>query len=355
MNIIECHNHLVYLHADWGILKKWFLQKKYSSYFVLVDENTKSLCLPVLKSKLDEFDFILIETPSGEENKTIATSESIWSALLKAGADRNAVMINLGGGVIGDMGGFAAACYMRGIDFVQMPTSLLAQVDASVGAKTGVDFQDVKNLVGLFKEPSLVWIDSYFLQTLPSLHLINGFAEIIKHALIKDASLWKKINEHIHLDLNLPWPDWIHQSVKIKKSVVDEDFEEKGLRKILNFGHTIGHAVESYFLHSEKQLLHGEAIAIGMICEAFLSKELTGLSDNELKEISAYMLSHFPHNANYVRDKTSLIHLMSSDKKNVNNQKMFSLLEGIGTCQFNIAVSDELILASLDYYAGLDI
>ena len=222
---------------------------QYSKIGILVDENTKEFCLPLL-SEIKKS--VIIEIKSGEENKNIDSCNLIWEALTKNCFDRNSLLINLGGGVIGDMGGFCASTYKRGIEFIQIPTSLLAMVDASVGGKLGVDFNGLKNQVGLFSNPKSVIINPKFLETLPEDELRSGFAEVVKHALIVDKNLWNHLKNNPFQDLY--WEEIIESSVQIKNKIVMSDPKEKGERKKLNFGHTFGHAIESYYLECGRQV-----------------------------------------------------------------------------------------------------
>ncbi|MBK8351621.1 MAG: 3-dehydroquinate synthase [Saprospirales bacterium] len=331
-------------------LPNFLAEHKYSKVFVVVDENTKQHCLPILQNVLTAIE--IIETKSGEIYKNIATCEFIWQQLIEQNADRKSVIINLGGGVIGDMSGFAASCYKRGIDFINIPTTLLSQVDSSIGGKLGIDFKYGKNLIGLFRNPKLVLVSSQFLKTLPKRQFINGWSEIIKHALIKDKAQWllyKNIDIH-NCDMNAI----VFHSLQIKKAVVEADPYENGLRKILNFGHTIGHAIEAYSLeHDETPLLHGEAIAIGMICESFLSVKKCGLTQDELNEITKLILKYFPkyNIENYNTDK--IITSMLSDKKNNATKILAALLSEIGNSVFDIEINKDEILESLNYYNSL--
>ncbi|MEQ8926380.1 MAG: 3-dehydroquinate synthase family protein, partial [Fulvivirga sp.] len=251
-----------------------------SKVAVLVDENTHEHCLPHLGIK----DFVLIRINSGEVHKNLATCQFIWETLTDHGFDRQGLLLNLGGGVIGDMGGFCASTYKRGIRFVNIPTTLLAQVDASVGGKLGIDFNRFKNHIGIFAEPEAVIIDPFFLETLPANELRSGFAEVIKHHLIRDLDGWKQLSQSKMETLN--WLEVIKHSVEIKNDIVIKDPKESGVRKILNFGHTIGHALESHYLNSDEPLLHGEAIALGMICESHISYQKNMISKEMLKEIT---------------------------------------------------------------------
>lgn len=320
---------------------------KYASVFVLVDENTKEHCLPVLQTVIT--DVTIIETKSGEANKNLATCETIWQQLIENNADRKALLVNLGGGVIGDMGGFAASCYKRGIDFINIPTTLLSQVDSSIGGKLGIDFKYGKNLIGLFRNPKTVFISAQFFKTLPQRQFINGWAEIFKHALIQDKEQWNtyKTLDILYADMN----EIVHKSLLIKKAVVEDDPFEKGLRKILNFGHTVGHAIEAYSLENEQNsLLHGEAIAIGMICEAYLSVKKSGLTESELEEIKTVLLKYFPKHDITAFDTDKLLSIMSIDKKNKGTTIMAALLPEIGKCVYDVALTKEEILESISYY-----
>jgi len=304
----------------------------YSKVAVLVDENTKRDCLYKLP-KIENP--IIIEIKSGEEYKNISTCNFIWEQLTKNNFDRNSLLINLGGGVIGDMGGFCAATYKRGLEFIHIPTTLLAMVDASVGGKLGIDFKGFKNQIGLFNNPKAVLISPEFLETLSESELKSGFAEVVKHALISDNSLWIKLNNTLFTDLD--WEDIIDTSVQIKNKIVLADPIEKGERKKLNFGHTFGHAIESYYLEKGTPISHGEAIFMGMILET----EISDLSESEKNEVKNYILSNFA--LPYTPKKSSLHKFLINDKKNQNGKINFTLLSGIGSCSFdNLFSLDEL-------------
>lgn len=328
-------------------ISNYLSDKKYSKIAVLVDENTEEHCLPKVIDALPEH--YLIKIQSGEENKHLGTCEDIWMALTEAGFDRKALLINLGGGVIGDMGGFAASAYKRGFDFINIPTTLLSQVDASVGGKLGVDFHGFKNHIGFFNEPKTVLIHTDFFNTLPQNELRSGFAEVIKHGLIYDQVYWDKVKAIDPFEADLT--ELVSHSIEIKKEVVTQDPFESGLRKILNFGHTIGHAVESYFLEKpEEKLLHGEAIAVGMICEAFLSKKLTGLSEEGLEEITKYLIKVYQPKAIKPELFEEILKLTFQDKKNEGGVVQFSLLKSIGECTINIPISTADMVDSLFYF-----
>ena len=342
----------VHIHASIAeVFGAWLQERSYDQVFILCDAHTEASCYPLIADVLP--DHVCITIPPGEENKNIYTCLAIWEELSNNLATRNSILINLGGGVIGDMGGFSAATFKRGFDFVQMPTTLLSQVDASVGGKLGIDLQGFKNLIGIFCDPAAVFIGTDFLQTLPTRQLRSGFAEVLKHGLIRDAAYWKQVSV-IQLNTTYPWTDIIAHSVRIKSDVVQLDPKESGLRKVLNFGHTIGHAVETWSLrHDADPLLHGEAIAVGIICEAALSSAMLGLTNGELEEITNACMGHFEHYPLDRIDPEELLLITRQDKKNRYGLIQFSLLKSIGDCTFDIAVSDASIREALTFYNGL--
>lgn len=331
-------------------LPDFLSSKQYSKIVVIVDNNTKRHCYPVLKAFLPKHSVVTV--PSGEAHKTLATCEKIWEAMTKEELDRHALVINVGGGVIGDMGGFCAAVYKRGIDFIQVPTTLLSQVDASVGGKLGIDFQGFKNHLGVFNIPKSVLIDPVFLKTLPEREIRSGFGEVIKHCLIADAAKWEEIRAKDFEQQN--WPDLIAHSVKIKQQVVDQDPTEKGLRKILNFGHTLGHAVETCFLNkpANQRLFHGEAIAVGMIMEAYLSFERKMIDQQTLTDIEEFLFATYGKVKIKPEDVEQIIALTRQDKKNKGKEIRFSLLSGAGQCAFDIVVTAAEMRRSIAYYLG---
>jgi len=352
MKTIQSNSYPIFFDNSIEELAKFVKQGNYSRFFILTDENTAKHCLPAIErlfAGMDNFD--VIEINAGEESKDIDFCIGIWKMLIDFGADRKSLMINLGGGVISDMGGFAASTFKRGIDFVHVPTTLLSQVDASVGGKTGIDIDSIKNIIGTFTQPKAVFIAYDFLKTLPPRQILSGLAEMLKHGLIMDAAYWQALKTG---DLNMPSAELIYWSVEIKNKVVIEDPTEKGIRKALNFGHTIGHAVETNSLLTDKNpLTHGEAIAIGMICEAYLAHKKTGLSSDELAEIVEVINSLYPKYPLKKASYQALLKIMMKDKKNENGKINCTLLTRIGQCNLdNICTEDELFEA-LDYYATL--
>lgn len=319
----------------------------YSKIVVVVDENTRRYCYPLIEGILPEH--TLIEIPSGEENKNLITCEYIWGIMTDAQLDRHALVINLGGGVIGDMGGFCAATYKRGIDFIQIPTTLLAQVDASVGGKLGIDFRGFKNHIGVFTKPQRVLIDAKFLETLPKRELRSGFAEVIKHCLIRDAEMFETISRKTLEEQD--FAALIAHSVAIKKEIVAEDPTEKGLRKILNFGHTIGHAVETFYLDKgEERFFHGEAIAIGMIAESYISCHRKLIDEKTLRRIKKLLISVYGQTVIPNTIFSAIITHTQQDKKNRGVEVRCSLIDGIGSCLFDVSVTAEEITEALSFY-----
>lgn len=350
MTPIQSISYPIFFKNSLQELKKFILESKYTKVFILVDSNTEVHCLPAVQEALGDIDYDLIEVTPGEENKNIDFCIGIWRMLLDFGAERSSLMINLGGGVITDMGGFAASTFKRGIDFVQVPTTLLSQVDASVGGKTGIDMDNVKNIIGTFTQPKAVFINTEFLKTLEERELRSGFAEVIKHGLIYDRPLYDLVKIAGPAGLT---DEIIYRSVEIKNEVVKEDPFEKGLRKILNFGHTIGHAIESYSLsHDKTPLLHGEAIAIGFICEAYLSSQKNGLTQAELEETVEAIKAVYPGYHIKKESYSSLLEIMKNDKKNNGGQISFSLLSEIGKCAYDLYCEEGEIFESLDFYGS---
>jgi 3-dehydroquinate synthase len=327
------------------LLNDYLGQHSYSKVGVLVDENTHRHCLRFIAPALPK-GYDLLQIPSGEIYKNLESTSDIWSWMTEHGWDRHAILINLGGGVIGDMGGFAAATYKRGISFVNLPTTLLSMVDASIGGKLGIDFQGFKNHIGLFQEPNGVFIDAGFLATLPLKQLKSGFAEVVKHALIASPEYWDflKAKTFPHFE----WEKVIKTSVHIKSEVVDSDPTEQGRRKILNFGHTLGHAIETYFLSTERMLLHGEAIAMGMVLETELSEKFAGLSQEASAQIRQKLLNWFGDFSipKYSHDK--IVKLCMQDKKNRSGLIRFSLLQNIGEAVYDVEIPEKALFDVLN-------
>lgn len=333
-------------------LNNYIAKNTISKIFILVDENTSENCLPILLQQLETIHEIeIIEIESGEENKNLDTCTGVWNALTNLGADRKSLLINLGGGVITDLGGFVASTFKRGISFINIPTTLLSMVDASVGGKTGVDLGVLKNQIGLFSDPEMVLIDTTYLETVSEIEIKSGLAEIIKYGLTYDVSIWNKINDFEELSLD-NISTLIHRSIEIKNEVVTEDPKEGGLRKILNFGHTLGHAVESYFLESEnkEKLTHGEAIVVGMITEAYISEKLLNFPSKEVAEIKKSCLEIYGKVNIIPEDYDTIMSLLIHDKKNVGGQINFVLLTNYEKFKLDCKVEKDLLIEALNYY-----
>ena len=324
--------------------------------FLVSESNTTRFCLPVLQEMAGWEKVKKIEIPAGEENKKLSSVEKIWLFLSQHGADRKSLVINVGGGMLTDLGSFAASTYKRGMDFVNVPTTLLSQVDASVGGKTGFNFNGFKNEIGVINQPKNVIIDTRFLKTIDRQNFVSGFAEMVKHGLIHSAD---HLNEVRNYDLDLlnyeVLTGLIARSVAIKDYFVDKDPTEKNIRKALNFGHTIGHAFESYAMASGKPILHGYAVAYGMMAELYLSHKVAGLPKHDLGELAEWLLSIYGKFEITSNDYDALLNLMSHDKKNEGKRINFTLLPKVGKVSIDQNCGRELIIESLDYYRNLSL
>ena len=327
--------------------------KKYSKIFFLVDENTNADCIPFVLANIDaDVTYDVLEIESGEENKNLDICLGLWEALSEYGADRKSLLINVGGGVITDLGGFVASTFKRGINFINIPTSLLAMVDASVGGKTGIDLGHLKNQIGVINTAEMVLIDTAFLSTLPENQMRSGLAEMLKHGLISSKEYWSKfldLSKQTTNDLDT----LIYESIVIKKDIVEQDPNEESVRKTLNYGHTLGHAIESYFLSNadKEPLLHGEAIAVGMILASYISTKLTGLTETANQEIKNTIIDVFGKVTFKQEDLNPIIKLLIYDKKNEHGNINFVLLEEISKPKINCKVPNELIFEAFEFYA----
>jgi len=324
--------------------------------FILTDETTHRLCLPVV-SRFDCLRGIEgITIPAGDTNKTLGSITHVWSELQRLGATRHSLLINLGGGMVTDLGGFAASTFKRGIPYINIPTTLLSMVDASVGGKTGINFGGLKNEIGVFNNARCVILDTIFLQTLDSENILSGYAEMLKHGLISTESHWADLLNFEPLSPSAPSAPsaptlsaLLQTSVAVKERIVEQDPTEKGIRKALNLGHTIGHAFESLALQ-RKPILHGYAVAYGLVGELYLSVAKTGFPVDKMRQTV-----HFIHD-NYGRmpitcdDYPTLLELMTHDKKNVGSDINFTLLGGIGDIRINQTATKEEIEEALDFY-----
>ncbi|WP_367753163.1 3-dehydroquinate synthase [Flavobacterium sp. WC2421] len=353
LKTIEASNHPIHFNEKgYEALNLHLKQSKYSTIFIIVDSNTNEFCLPKFLPYLEtNLTIEIIEFENGEINKNIDTCVQIWNVLTELGGDRKSLVINVGGGVVTDLGGFVASTFKRGVDFINVPTTLLSMVDASVGGKNGIDLGNIKNQIGVFNLPIMVLIDTAYLETVPQNEMRSGLAEMLKHGLIYDKKYWeqfldlKAIN---YADLD----ELIYRSVEIKNEIVTLDPTEKNLRKSLNFGHTLGHAIESYFLENEQKttLLHGEAIAVGMILESYISfvKKLVTLE--EYNQIKTAIKAIFDDIEFHENDIEPILELLIHDKKNEYGTIQFALIEGIGKIKINQSVENELILSAFNDY-----
>lgn len=351
---IKSQGYSIFLGEDLSILCNTAINPQdYSQIIVLADDNTYKSCFNELQKTLNGVELKSIKIPAGEEHKNLLTLEIIWTKLTAFKADKKTLLINLGGGMVSDIGGLAATTYKRGIPFINMPTSLLAMVDASVGGKVGIDWQHYKNHIGLFAKPKAVVAYTLFLATLPMEHLQSGWAEVIKHGLIADKKYFHKcINSTDIYGMILPV---IEQSIIIKNKIVKKDFEENYERKSLNFGHTIGHAIESVSLSKDsKPLLHGQCVAIGIICEAYISFKREMILMEDFIDIYTYLFLFFGkfHLGEYsLQDMFTYIH---HDKKNTDGLIKMVLLNGIGKVAIDVAVEKSEIISALDFYKNFD-
>ncbi|MBC5863093.1 3-dehydroquinate synthase [Flavobacterium turcicum] len=353
MQTIQANNYPIHFNEEAYLALNTHLQNNsYSSIFIIVDTNTNEFCLPNFLPLLEtDVAIEIIEFEAGEENKNIETCVQIWNVLTELGADRKSLVINLGGGVVTDLGGFVASTFKRGIDFIHIPTTLLSMVDASVGGKNGVDLGNLKNQIGVINVPLMVLIDTQYLETVPQTEMRSGLAEMLKHGLIYDKTYWNQFLDLAAIDY-ADFDALIYRSVEIKNEIVTQDPTEKNIRKALNFGHTLGHAIESYFLETSEKttLLHGEAIAVGMILESFIAMEKGLLNQADYIEIKSCIQSIYETIVFDEKDIDPILALLIHDKKNEYGTIQFALIEGIGAIKINQAVENELILEAFEDY-----
>ncbi|MBK7129796.1 MAG: 3-dehydroquinate synthase [Crocinitomicaceae bacterium] len=328
------------------ILRQKFPESK---FIIITDEQVSSLWSQSLVTRFDVLSKAdILEIPSGEENKNLEICQGLWSALSEYKINRNDVIINLGGGVVTDLGGFVASTFKRGLHFINIPTTLLAQVDASVGGKTGIDLDGYKNQIGLFAEPDLVFISAEFFSTLDEQQKLSGFAEMLKHALIADQNYWKSLNK-ISSFSDDEFATHVFNSVKIKNNFVTKDFKEQGLRKKLNFGHTLGHAIEGYYLLNNKPVLHGIAVAMGMIGEAYISQKTGLLSEKDLNEIVEVISHYFRKFMVDIPSYDELKGYLQNDKKNRSESVNFTLLTSIGSAEIDQYPANDLVKDAIEF------
>lgn len=319
--------------------------------FVLTDTTTKQLCWPVVQNYAAMKDAIMITIQPTDEAKTLETLATVWTSLQKGGATRHSLMINLGGGMVTDLGGFAASTFKRGMAYINIPTTLLSQVDASVGGKTGINFGGLKNEIGVFNCANSVILSSTFLRTLDTGNMLSGYAEMLKHGLLSSKENWAEL-----LTFDITTPDYatlqnlVAKSVAIKEQIVKEDPTEKGIRKALNLGHTAGHAIESLALKEGRTILHGYAVAWGLLMELYLSARKCGFPAKEMHQMEAYIKEHYGKFLYDCKHYETLYNFMSHDKKNQGGNINFTLLGGIGDIRINQTASQDEIEEMLDYY-----
>lgn len=336
-------------------------KSEHDRVFVLTDDTTHECCLPKVAALLAQYDAVPITIAHGDQHKTLAALGDVWTALQQGGATRHSLLINLGGGMITDLGGFAAATFKRGINFINIPTTLLAMVDAAVGGKTGINFGGLKNEIGAFADARFVIINTCFLDTLDAENLCSGYAEMLKHALISDERMWAE-----HVNFNLSQPDlaelqrMVAESIAVKERIVAEDPHEHGIRKALNFGHTIGHALEEFALQQaggavvsiapkKRPLLHGYAVAFGLIGELYMSARKAGFPTERLHQTARFIRENYAQTEFTCNDYPTLLNLMRHDKKNTSGVINFTLLHNIGDIRINQTATDEEICEALDF------
>ena len=323
---------------------------EHDKIFILTDQTTHDMCLPKLQNFLCLKGAQSIVIKAGDTNKTLDSLAEVWTALSQGGATRHSLMINLGGGMVTDLGGFAASTFKRGIDFINIPTTLLAMVDASVGGKTGINFGGLKNEIGVFSDSKFVIINTQFLDTLDHDNICSGYAEMLKHGLISDNKHWAEL-----VGFNLAQPDlaqlqrMVAESIKVKERIVTEDPHEHGIRKALNLGHTVGHALESFAMKHGRPVLHGYAVAYGMVCELYLSARKTGFPTDKMHQTVRFILDHYGRLPYTCDDYPDLLELMRHDKKNTSGIINFTLLGGIGDIRINQTATKEEIEEALDF------
>ena len=353
MKKIKTNHYDIFIsNQNSSLINKFISKNKYSKVFILVDSNTNKYCLDLfLEKHLIGIDFKIVKINEGEKNKNTKNLYSAWTKISKLGGDRNSLLINLGGGLVLDLGGFVASTYNRGIDFINVPTTLLSIVDASIGGKVGINIGRLKNQVGVFNYPKLILIDTSFLETLPKREINSGFAEMLKHGLIFEKNYYKTLSELKNIDSKLS-TELIYNSIKIKNEVVNRDPKEKNFRKILNFGHTLGHAIESHFLGKKKakNLLHGEAISIGMILESYISYKILKLPYEQCKNIKQTINNNFKKVKINKEDLKSIVRLIKFDKKNRGEKVLFVLLYEIGKIKIDIEVPKKIVIESFEFY-----
>ncbi len=345
--------HLIFTAHPCKALAKWLGEYTFDRLFVLCDTHTREVALPLIAQAIEPVARIII-LEAGDSHKNLDSLAHVWDELSRHGATRKSLLINLGGGMVTDLGGFAAACFKRGIRFINIPTTLLGAVDAAVGGKTGINFNELKNEIGAFCPADAVIISTRFFHTLPQEELRSGYAEMLKHALIDQADSYWKL-----LDYNLETPDLnqllplLQESVQVKERIVAQDPTEKGIRKALNLGHTVGHAFESLALRRGTPVPHGYAVAWGLVCELLLSHHYLGFPSSDITRLAHYIYRHYGAFSITCKDYDALYELMTHDKKNEGDHLNFTLLRNIGTPVIDQHSDKNEIFIALDLYRDL--
>ena len=333
-------NNIVYTNLVDSELQQWLSDNRFDRVFVLMDTNTRECARPLIQQTLSRFDAAEIILPPEDENKNIESLMYIWEQLSTGGASRHSVLVNLGGGMITDIGGFAASSFKRGIAYINIPTTLLAMVDAAIGGKTGINFNGLKNEIGAFYSPALTIFDMAFLRTLDKTNLYSGYAEMIKHGLISSLEYWSSLMSHDLTSLD-GLELLVKASIDVKSNVIEQDPCEKGLRKILNFGHTFGHAIESYLLKAETPVLHGYAVAWGMVGELYVSCKRYGFPTDVFEQTASFIRNHYGLCPIPEEHTDEIYQLLLHDKKNKNGQINCVLLRDIGQYELDQLLSLE--------------
>ena len=348
------HQELLFTNHVSEALSELLTGMQANRVFVLTDENTRREVLPRLSENAFVKDAAIIEIPAGDMNKNLDSLSHVWQELQKGGATRRSVMVNLGGGVVTDLGGFAAATFKRGMRFINVPTTLLSAVDAAVGGKTGVNFNGLKNEIGIFCEAQAVIISTSFFRTLPEHEVKSGYAEMLKHGLLSDEKTYKKL---LAYDFGCSDGDellsLLQESVEVKRRIVEQDPFEKGLRRALNLGHTIGHAFESFAMRRDRPVSHGYAVAWGLVVEAVLSKLVKGMDSEILYGLADYVYRHYGVFPITCDDYDELLELMRHDKKSESGEYNFTLIRRAGDVEVDCHLPEAEIRTALDIYRDL--
>lgn len=351
MAAIKSTSYTIYVgDKSFDELNKFIKKQSYTKYIIICDENSLTHCLPKLLFNCEALNQAeIIELESGEENKTLETCTQVWGALTDIGVDKKSLIINLGGGVVSDLGGFVASVFKRGVHFINVPTTLLSMVDASVGGKTGIDFNGIKNHIGTITEPKAIFVNPVFLETLPLRQIKNGYAEIIKIALISDAAFWQ-ILKKVKNSIQFRDEEIITKAIQLKNVIVKKDLHEENIRKALNFGHSIGHALESALIKQQKDVLHGEAVAAGTIMETQIAYQQKRLAKKECDEICSYLHSIYSKIKITKETQVLILEYIKHDKKNETGVLGLALPKSIGSYELSFETTVEQVKAVLENY-----